>query len=190
MRNYKAYLVTLLILSFLLISCNEEQELFKEGSSDWYSYGEAKWYFSNNELISTINKKEGYLLTKQVYKDFVLEMEFKPDSTINTGVFIRCKNNDLNPANCYEVNIWDLHPDKDNSTGSIVTRVAPLEFVETINKWNTLKVRAKKNKIQVWINNRLTVDMVDDNLPEGHIGLQSKGTGEIRFQNSTIKIFK
>ena len=190
MRNYKAFLVTLLILPFLLISCNEKQELFKEGSSDWYSYGEAKWYFSNKELISTIKNREGYLLTKQVYEDFVLEMEFKPDSTINTGVFIRCKNNDLNPTNCYEVNIWDLHPDKDNSTGSIVTRVAPLEFVETINKWNTLKVRAKKNKIQVWINNRLTVDMVDDNLPEGHIGLQSKGTGEIRFRNSTIKILK
>jgi len=183
-------LLICLIVLITCLSCEQDQKesLFQENAKDWYSYGDAKWNFHESELISTVHGNEGYLVTKKSYMDFILEMDFKPDSTINSGVFIRCKNAELNPENCYEVNIWDLHPDKDNSTGAIVTKQPPLVFVETIYKWNTLKIKADKNSIKVWINDQLTVDFKDKNLSEGFVGLQSKGTGEIRFRNCGIKI--
>jgi hypothetical protein len=39
----------------------------------------------------------------------------------------------------------------------------------------------------VWINETLTADTSDNALIEGYIGLQAKGTGEIKFRNFSIK---
>lgn len=168
------------------ISCNQSKELFQENSKDWEVYGDANWHFSGNELIGEVTNGEGYALTRQTYKDFLLELEFKPDNTINSGVYIRCKNENINAMDCYEINIWDLNPDQDNRTGGIVMRTAPLAYVETIDKWNTYKIKAEKGQLQIWINDILANETKDGSLSEGHIGLQAKGTGEIRFRNLKI----
>lgn len=183
MKIYLALLSIVLILS----SCSQSQAIFQENADGWDAYGDANWSFSNKELIGKIENGAGFVMSKQSYKDFDLEMEFKPDSTINSGIFIRCSKEEINPTDCYELNIWDLHPDQDNRTGAIVTRMAPLAHVETIDKWNTYRIKAEKNRIQVWVNEILTADTIDDALPGGYIGLQAKGTGEIKFRNVKIK---
>jgi len=172
---------------FFTFSCNFSQRLFQENSKTWEANGDANWNFSNNELIGKITAGAGFVITKQAYQDFILELEFNPDSTINSGVFIRCKKEDINPTDCYELNIWDLHPNQDNRTGAIVTKTKPLAYVKTINKWNTYKIKVVKNHIQVWINGTLTADTKDKGLSNGYIGLQAKGTGEIKFRNIIIK---
>ncbi len=187
MKKLRIHSVIGVIVLFIIISCNQSQTLFQENPKDWDAYGDANWNFSNNELIGKITDGAGFVMTRQSYKDFILEVEFKPDSTINSGVFIRCKDKDVNPSDCYELNIWDLHPDQDNRTGAIVTRTIPLAYVETINKWNTFRIKAEKDHIQVWINDTLTADTRDEGLFDGYIGLQAKGTGEIRFRNFGIK---
>ncbi|MBT8221428.1 MAG: DUF1080 domain-containing protein [Bacteroidia bacterium] len=171
----------------MVISCSTARMIFKENSADWEVFGDADWNFSNNELVGKVTDGAGFVMTRQSYKDFVLELEFNPDSTINSGVFIRCKNKDINPMDCYELNIWDLHPDQDNRTGAIVMRKVPTAIVETINKWNTYRIQAEKNRITVWINNILTADIRDDSLTNGFIGLQATGSGTIRFRNVKIK---
>ena len=188
MKKLKLYSIIGGIALFLMTACNAPQGTFGETVGDWKSYGEADWDFSNNELIGKITDGAGFVMLQQSYKDFTLEVEFKPDSTINSGVFIRCKNeNDINPTDCYELNIWDLHPDQDSRTGAIVTKAKPLAYVETIDKWNTYKITADKAFIKVWINDVLTADVRNDELSDGYIGLQAKGTGEIRFRNLKIK---
>ena len=174
------------IVLLLTISCNQKRMLFQENAENWSTYGDANWHFDNNELIGEVLDGSGFILTKQSYKDFILELEFNPDSTINSGVFIRCKTKDINPTDCHELNIWDLHPDQSNRTGAIVTRAVPLVIVETINTWNTFKINAENNRIQVWINKQLTVDTKNDELFDGYIGLQAKGTGKVRFRNVKI----
>lgn len=183
MKIYLALLSIVLILS----SCNQSQAIFLENSGGWDAYGDVNWEFSNKELIGKVEEGDGFVMTKQPYQNFILALEFKPDSTINSGVFIRCSKEEINPTDCYELNIWDLHPDQDNRTGAIVTRMAPLAHVETIDKWNTFKIKAENNRIQVWVNDILTADTTDDALANGYIGLQAKGTGEIRFRNVKIK---
>ena len=173
----------------LNVSKNHSKVIFKENSKEWEIYGDANWHFENNELIGEVSEGAGFVLTNQSYKNFILELEFKPDSTINSGVFIRCKNEDINPTDCFELNIWDLHPDQKNRTGAIVTRAVPLAIVETINRWNTYKIKAENNRIQVWINKQLTADYSDGSLPEGFIGLQAKGTGKISFRNLKVESF-
>lgn len=178
--------VILLIFSFAC-SSNQSEKLFQENSNTWKSNGDDCWHFSDNELIGEAKNQESYLITKQQFKDFQLNLEFKPDSTINTGVFIRCSNEDVNPKNCYELNIWDLHPDQTNRTGAIVARVNPRVVVSTIDKWNTYRIKAVNNHIQVWINDTLTINAKDNALSKGYIGLQAKATGKVSFRNISIE---
>ena len=190
MKNLKLNSLIVVMILFISISCNQSQTLFQKNTNDWDAFGDANWNFSNNELIGEIKDGAGFVMTKQSYKDFILELEFKPDSTINSGVFIRCNKEEINPTDCFELNIWDLHPDQENRTGAIVTKHPPLTLVKTINKWNTYRIKAKKNQIQVWINDTLTADFSDKYLFEGYIGLQAKGKGTIRFRNIKIKNLK
>ena len=187
----KTRLDALAILILLLnLSCNNTEALFQEDNKNWFEKGDAQWTFNNNELIGKVEEGAGFVMTQQAYKDFVLELEFKPDSTINSGVFIRCKQYDINATDCYEINIWDLHPNQDYRTGAIVTKFVPLAIVETLDKWNTYKIKGENDHIQVWVNDILTADMRDQALTEGYVGLQAMGSGEIRFRNLKIKNLK
>jgi hypothetical protein len=189
LKKLRFHLLVIPVL-FLNVMCLNAQALFQENTQNWLIKGDANWKFHNNELIGNIINGSGFVMTQQTYKDFVLEMEFKPDSTINSGIFIRCKNFDISATDCYEVNIWDLHPNQDYRTGAIVMKSIPLAIVETIDKWNTYKIKNEKDHIQVWVNGILTADIKDEVLIEGYIGLQAMGTGEIRFRNVKIKTLK
>jgi hypothetical protein len=141
----KPFLAISIVL--ILVSCNHSQHISLDDSSCWDVQGDASWEFLEQELIGKVSNGAGYLTTKKDYNNFVLELEFKPNSTINSCVFIRCNSKDINPFDCYELNIWDLHPDQKNRTGAIVARVVPLEIVETINKWNTFRIQVENTHI-------------------------------------------
>jgi len=190
MKKINLYAIIGIVALTFTISCNSSKVIFQENTNDWEVHGAANWNFSNKELVGEITDGLGFVMTKDTYNDFVLELEFKPDSTINSGIFIRCKKAEINPTDCYELNIWDLHPNQDFRTGALVTKTVPLAFVETITKWNAYKIKAEKNHLQVWVNGELTADTKDDGLTEGYVGLQAMGTGTISFRNVKIKRLK
>lgn len=137
-------------------------------------------------MVGAVKEGAGFVMTEKEYTDFVLELEFKPDSTINSGVFIRCKNKELSFTDCYEINIWDLHPNQDNRTGAVVSRTTPMTYVETLDKWNTYKISIKENHLQAWVNGVLTIDLVNAELIKGFIALQAAESGEVRFRNVNL----
>ena len=180
--------IFLSLLGLLLaVSCQNSQSLFLENQEDWIEQGDAQWEFLNGELTGKVKDEQvGYVITNQKFKNFQLELEFKPDDTINSGVFIRCNSYEMSADNCYEVNIWDLHPNQDFRTGSVVKKEKPMAKVETNNKWNTYKIKIENDHLQIWVNEILTIDMLDSTLTEGYIGLQASGTGAISFRNVKI----
>lgn len=161
--------------------------IFQENGTNWTVEGDADWRFEKNELIGSLSEGAGFVMTETAYDDFVLELEFHPDSTINSGVFIRCKQRQLSYEDCYEINIWDLHPKQENRTGAVVSRFSPLEKLETLNKWNTYKIRNEKDRLQAWINGVLVVDLKDQDLKSGPIALQAAEKGVIKFRNVKVK---
>jgi hypothetical protein len=175
---------------FFFVACAEknsaEKALFEENGNDWFSQGDAQWKFVKGELIGSLESGTGFVMTKKSYKDFVLELDFKPDSTINSGIFIRCKENDISNIDCYELNIWDLHPDQKSRTGAVVTRSTPLAIIETLDKWNSYKIQNEKEHLQVWINGVLMADIKDQDLVEGPIALQAAESGKIMFRNVRV----
>lgn len=194
MKNL-SYIFPILYLALSCAQSNESSDsepviLFTENVDDWFTDGNANWEFLGNELTGTLDSGAGFVITKNTYKNFVLTLEFNPDSMINSGVFVRCKDQQMSFSNCYEINIWDLHPNQDNRTGAVVARVIPSAKVETVGKWNTYEIRCEGNRIIASINGIQTVDMVNDELSEGFIGLQAAETGKIRFRNVKVRPLK
>jgi len=160
--------------------------LFAEHSDNWLIEGEANWTFESGELVGYADSTAGFLVSEKAFKDFELSLEFKPDRTINSGVFVRCAAA-ISAGDCYEINIWDLHPNQDYRTGAVVTLAVPLAQVQSLNKWNTYKIICKDSRIQAWVNGIQTVDLVNELHSEGTIALQANGVGEIRFRNVELK---
>lgn len=178
----------LLFLTIYLTSCGTNtQQLFQENSDDWLEYGDGSWDFINNELTGKATKMGTFVMSEQKFDNLLLTLEFKPDSLVNSGVFIRCSEKNISSTDCYEINIWDTHPNQDSRTGSIVKKAAPLAIVNTNGKWNTYKILAQDDRIKVWVNEILTADYSDNALSNGYLGLQAAGKGEIQFRNIKIK---
>lgn len=182
----------LFFLFLIFNSCgsgeSSEKAIFQEDSKEWFQEGRAAWKFDGDQLIGTSLGGSGFVMTNKKYQNFTLSLEFYPDAGINSGVFVRCKNKDISNSDCYEMNIWDYHPDEESRTGSIVTRVKPLANVETIGRWNSYKITCEGNHIRTWINGKLIADIYDDDLSEGYIALQAAQTGRIKFRNVKMKV--
>jgi len=190
----KMLLFGLSIVLFSIVSCTQKKSskeiLFAEDGKNWFSEGDAEWKFVNGELVGSLESGTSFVMTKDSYEDFVLELEFKPDSVINSGIFIRCKENAISNVDCYEINIWDLHPDQKNRTGAVVTRSTPLAHVETLDKWNSYKIKNEKDRLQAWINDVLVVDLKNQDLKNGPIALQAAEAGQIMFRNVHVTVIE
>ncbi|MGB5388052.1 MAG: DUF1080 domain-containing protein [Eudoraea sp.] len=171
------------------IADNAGKIIFVEDSNEWFKEGRASWKFDGDQLVGTSLGGSGFVMTNKKYQNFTLSLEFYPDAGINSGIFVRCKNKEISNKECYEMNIWDYHPDQESRTGSIVTRAKPLIDVQTIGKWNSYKITCEGNHIRTWINGKLTADIYNDDLSEGYIALQATEPGRIKFRNVKIKEF-
>ena len=163
-------------------------QLFEEKEKDWQMDGDAVWLHQDGVVTGMIDTGASFLMTKASYQDFILQLEFNPDSTINSGVFTRCKDIAISPIDCFEFNIWDLHPNQDFRTGALVTKAKPLAMVETLNQWNQYKIRCEGSHIQAWINDIKMVDIQDSTLTSGFIAIQASGNGKVKFRNIQLEV--
>ena len=154
----------------------------------WQPTGQAGWRYAGKQLVGTVSDgAEGAMITTQGYENFDFQVEFQPDSTVNSGVFVRCQGRSIDFKSCYEFNIWDFNPNQTYRTGAVVLRAEPLAQVNSVGQWNTYRVLAKGNHLQAWVNGTMVADLTDDELMGGYIGLQASGEGEIRFRNAKLQ---
>lgn len=154
----------------------------------WSQTGDANWISTAGSTKSTNQSGTGFLVSTELYDDFELTIEFKPDTTVNSGVLVRCQDpEDIALSNCYEINIWDLHPNQDYRTGAIVIHsIPPLVHLNSVGKWNQYRIIARGDELSVWLNEELTAGMTTAEFSTGHIALQSAG-GKVQFRNLSIK---
>lgn len=174
-----AMLVTGCVRGTMLIDGPELQQ--------WIAVGDAAWRYDNNELVGD-GAGQGFLMTRENYKDFRLNLEFWIDETTNSGVFVRCQDRDnIHPDTCFEVNIWDNHPQQEARTGSIVFKVMPpLADISTAGRWNTMDITADGQKLVVRVNSRITALMDRADTAPGFIALQHWEKGTVRFRNIQV----
>ncbi len=147
--------------------------------------------------------KGGLVGTEKTYSDFEIELEFKVDMPVDTGLFLRTREDGMG----YQITI-DYR--KDGYVGSLY---APAEggFIQANkawesyfkkNGWNKLRARIEGQPahVQAWLNGIKTIDFQDNRnrFPaSGYIGLQVHGgadawgdTSRARYRNIRIKELK
>jgi len=162
--------------------------LFDGNSLDlWDVLGDANWRIEDGAAVADSSSAASFLVSKEPYDDFDLELEFWVNTEANSGVFLRCQD----PAavadtSCYEVNIFDTRPDQTYRTGGIVHHAEPTEFVYTGGQWNRYEIKAQGPRLQVRLNGRDLVDTEDGEFRSGPIALQY-GTGIVKFRNVRLR---
>jgi len=133
--------------------------------------GNASWRIAERAVAA--DRGNGFLVTKDSYGDFKLRAEFWNDEGTNSGVFIRCENPQQPSAtSCYEVNIFDGNPNRDNGTGAIVNVAKVNPVAQTELKWNVIEIEAKGPQLNVSINGERTASVRDTKHARGRIALQ------------------
>ncbi len=152
---------------------------------NWEQVGNADWSFNNGYIEGS--EEAGFLVSQQAYGDFRLTVEFWVDGPANSGVFIRCDDNqNISAENCYEVNIFDTRADQTYRTGSIVNVAPPAASIDAANQWNRFEILAQGSLLVVIMNGTETVNVSNEQLDSGYIGLQY-GSGVVRFREVRIQ---
>lgn len=146
------------------------------------------WSIEDGVLVPARGPDRGYLVTTRPFANTEITLGFFPEAGTNSGVFLRCQDpGTITPQDCYEFNIWDAHPRQEWRTGAIVTIASPVARVDTEDRWNTLRIRADGNRLQVWVNDTLTNDIEDDKLADGFIAFQYGGdNGLVKFRDIRV----
>ena len=170
----------------VLVGCASTTPVREIPVSTWQEVGDATWAVEQG--VVTGSGGDGYLISPGDYRAYVLKLEFWADAKTNSGVFIHCTDaSNLSPITCYEINIWDNHPNQAFRTGAIVTRVEPYHILNTLGRWNSYEIHVAQASIEVYLNGTLVSSLDQPEKQAGFIGLQHMLSGVVRFRNLTIQ---
>jgi len=154
--------------------------------------GDANWSLADG--VISADSGNGFLVTKETYRDFEIRVEFYVESDTNSGIYIRCTDpKTFSSKTCYEVNIWDDRPEQKYGTGAIVDVAAVNPMPRAGGKWNTYDITVKGDHFVVLLNGVKTADAHDSKFSEGLIGLQKapgvdkEGKHVVRFRKVEIR---
>lgn len=172
--------------------------------------GKAKYEVEDGCIVGTAVRRtpNSFLCTKKDYGDFILELEFKVDPGLNSGVQIRSlskKEYKNGRVHGYQV---EIDPSPRAYSGGIYDE-ARRGWLQDLSKnekarkafkpkaWNTFRIEAKGDSIKTWINGVPAVDLKDDMTAKGFIALQVHGIKnkeqeglQVRWRNIRLKELK
>lgn len=176
--------------------------------SGWHQLnGKAKYEVSNGEIVGTtvFGEPNSFLVTDQTYGDFVLELDFRLDADMNSGVQFRSESKaDYNNGRVHGYQM-EIDPSTRAWTGGIYDEARrgwlySLEYNPAGKKaykaraWNHARIECIGPVIRIWINGVPTANLVDDLTPRGLIALQvhavknKANAGEqVRWKNVRIQ---
>ena len=174
-RSFAAFALVLLgfALAYAPASGQDGWTVLFDGKSldNFNKVGDANWRIESDGVVA--DRGNGFLVTKNSYRNFQLRVEFWAGPDANSGIFIRATDPEkIGTASAYEVNIWDDRPEKDYATGAIVgvAKVDPMP--KTVGQWNVYEITAKGDTFTIVLNGKQTVVGKDAQHAKGHIGLQ------------------
>jgi hypothetical protein len=160
------------------------------------------WVVEKGALVADQDKDHtgGLIATEKKYSDFEIELEFQADYPVDTGLFLRTRDDGMG----YQITI-DYRDE--GFVGSLYAPAAGNYLVQYADwqkaykkaGWNRLRARIEGQpaRLTAWLNEIKTIDFTDtkDRYPrEGYIGLQVHGgagawgeKSKARFKNIKIK---
>lgn len=159
-----------------------------KGMENFERVGDSNWTAVDGAIQADKRGKDtGFLVTKNSYGNFQVEVEFWSSPDANSGIFIRCANPKvITDKSCYEANIFDQRPDPSFSTGGIVHHGKVIKPTKAAGQWNTLDFTAYGSIMVVTLNGVKTAEIDHDQFARGPIALQH-GAGVIKFRKVRVK---
>lgn len=185
--------------------------LFDGTSLDgWQNFGGGKFYVEDGAIVGEAAPAlpNSFLATNEMYEDFELEVEFKIDPLLNSGIQIRSNVypedttttrwgglfNDDGTKNVRE-RVWEkgrfwgyqveIDPTERGWSGALYEEGGRgfLHTPESTDaykpgEWNHFKIVARGDHLQTWLNGTPIADVHDDLTPTGYIALQLHGIGK------------
>jgi hypothetical protein len=155
----------------------------------WDQVGESNWRVEDGAIVvdKMPGKDAGYLVSKKLYKNFTVRVEFMSSDDANSGIYFRCLDpKKITDRTCYEANIFDQRQDPSYGTGAITRYIEVNPMPKAAGKWNTYEVTAKGRDITVVLNGQTTATLRNGMFDEGPVALQH-GAGAIKFRKVEIK---
>jgi len=181
--------------------------------------GQAKFRVEEAQIIgSTVpNSPNSFLCTTRDFTNFILELDFKVDDGLNSGVQIRSQCFDkptvvvvdgkeikiaAGRVHGYQV---EIDPSERAWTGGLYDEGRRGRFLNDLrnneparkafkhNDWNHFRIECRGDSFKTWLNGVPATDCKDDFTLSGFIGLQVHAVGkrieplEVRFRNIRLK---
>jgi hypothetical protein len=169
--------------------------------------GKAEYRVEDGAIVgsSVPNTPNSFLCTKRIYGDFILELEFKVDAGLNSGVQIRSNSFPEyrhGVVHGYQV---EIDPSPQGLSGGIYDESRRDRFLQDLSDnqparhafkpgaWNKFHIEAVGDSIKTWLNGVPAADLVDSMTQTGFIGLQVHGVGSrteplrVRWRNIRIQ---
>ena len=147
------------------------------------------------------NPQNEFLTSKKVYRNFILQLEYKLEGTegfVNGGVQFRSVRipQPPNEMSGYQADIGQHYWGAlyDESRRKKVLAAPAKEVLDKIVKheeWNDYRIRCQGPRIQLWLNGTLTVDYTEKDEKSartGIIGLQVHGGAKAKVHYKDIRI--
>lgn len=179
--------------------------------------GKANYTVKNGEIIGTtvLNEPNSFLATEKNYGDFILELDFKVNNTMNSGIQFRSEIKDAadkctvtdkkTPERVHGYQV-EIDPSERAWSGGLYdeARRGWLYSLENNpsakpafknDQWNRYRIECIGNSIRTWVNGIACAHLIDDMTPSGFIALQVHAIGkdvkdvgkEIRWRNIRIQ---
>jgi hypothetical protein len=180
--------------------------------------GAAKYRAENGEIVGTSvpNTGNSFLCTDRDFGDFVLELEFKVDPTLNSGVQFRSQSFDepteiphegktikipAGRVHGYQAEIdpseraWTCGIYGEGRRGWLndLKTNQPAREAFRQNEWNKMRIECRGDSLRTWLNDVPAANLKDGMTRKGFIALQVHGVGgkteplEIRWRNIRIR---
>ncbi|MBN1844454.1 MAG: DUF1080 domain-containing protein [Sedimentisphaerales bacterium] len=143
--------------------------------SGWQPTGNARWTVEAGQLVGAQGdgNAPGDLFTVDSYEDFELYVVWRAEWPCNSGVWFRYQG----PNQAYQADILEWK----DPVCYAGTLYCPGKMFLDMNTdpqlidrdgWNTFKICAQADHLQIWLNDRQVADVHDQSTASGRIGFQ------------------
>jgi hypothetical protein len=147
--------------------------------------GNATYEVKSGEIIGTtvFGQPNSFLVTEQTFGDFILELEFKLDADMNSGIQFRSESkSDYQNGRVHGYQM-EIDPSPRAWTGGLYDEARrdwlyPMEFnpegktAYKKGEWNRCRIECVGDVIRTWVNGIATAHLVDNMTLKGFIALQ------------------
>lgn len=177
------------------------QNLFNgKNLSGWKQLnGKAKYQVKNGTIVGTtvFGEPNSFLTTEKNYGDFILEVDFKVDSTMNSGIQFRSLSIPEYKNGRVHGYQFEIDPSKRGWSGGIydearrdwlytgdLNPAAKTAFKQGM--WNRARIECIGNSIRTWLNGVPVAHVIDDVTAKGFIALQVHSIGNKKDEGRQI----